>query len=662
MKERRFGRSAVVGIVAGISLVAVSAIGGSSGGAAGGGPLVSGPIQAKARVSPLPTSQCLSQIGIHCYSPYQFESAYRLGGLHAAGIDGSGETIAIVDSFGSPTIASDLHVFDQTFGVSNPYGVPIDPAIAQDPSLTIITPAGTPPAFDPTDSDMVGWAEETTLDVEWAHVIAPEAKILLVETPVSETEGVQGFPEIVTAENYVIDHHLANVISQSFGATEETFPSTASLLALRSAFQNAQRNGVTVLGASGDDGSTDAELNLVDLYPMQVTSWPASDPLVTSIGGTQLNLSDAGNRLSPDVVWNDGFGASGGGKSVIFNRPSFQNGDGSVVGNARGVPDVSMNAAVDGGVWVYYTFITPTSPFHIFGGTSAATPEFSGLVAMADQVAGQSLGTINNELYKIPYGGGLVDVTSGNNDLGSFTNSDGTTQDVPGFDALPGYDLATGLGTIDAARFVPALAAGASGPAGPPRFLFPFAPPWLPGPGGSVSCTGAMTFAAVRSDVHVTRGSSCSITDSTINGNVTVDPGGSLTLQGVTVGNDIHSHGSVVSIGPDSAGSPTIVGHDVEIANGVAGPANVLCGAQIGNNLDVHDNRNETVIGVSGACTTGNSVGNDTNVYNNRVTGGPSAVIAGNTVSHNLLCILNTPAPTGGGNTAAHKTGQCAAF
>src|SRR5207237_3782616 len=115
-----------------------------------------------------------------------------------------------------------------------------------------------------------------------------------VETPVSETEGVQGFPEIVAAENYVIDHHLANVISQSFGATEPTFPTRQSLLDLRSAFVNANKNDVTVLGASGDEGSTDFESNLQDLYPFQVNSWPSSDPLVTSIGGTKLTLDDAG--------------------------------------------------------------------------------------------------------------------------------------------------------------------------------------------------------------------------------------------------------------------------------------------------------------------------------------------------------------------------------
>ena len=153
------------------------------------------------------------------------------------------------------------------------------------------------PPFDPTNSDMVGWAQETTLDVEWAHVIAPKANILLVETPVSETEGVTGFPEIVAAENYVIDNHLASVISQSFGATEQTFPDTQ--VAARPAERVPERgrsNDVTVLGASGDEGSTDFKLNLEDLYPMQVNSWPSSDPLVTSIGGTQMNLDDAGNR------------------------------------------------------------------------------------------------------------------------------------------------------------------------------------------------------------------------------------------------------------------------------------------------------------------------------------------------------------------------------
>jgi subtilase family serine protease len=501
---------------------------------------------AKKSTQPRPTSSCVSTYGIRCYSPAQFANAYRLNELAAAGIDGSGQTIAIVDSYGSPTIANDLHQFDQTFGVSNPWGVPVDPAIAQDPKLTIIQPAGAVPAFDVSNSDMVGWAEETTLDVEWAHVMAPKANILLVETPTSETEGTAGFPEIVKAENYVIKHHLASVITQSFGATENTFPNTQSLLKLRSAFVNAQKHHVTVLGASGDEGSTDYQLNGEDLYTKQVNSWPSSDPLVTSIGGTQMNLDDSGSRLSPDVVWNDSAigiqAAGGGGQSHIFKRPAFQNGVKSIAGAARATPDVSFNAAVDGGVWVYYTFVGPTSPYHIFGGTSAASPEFAGVVAMADQVAKHPLGNINNALYKIPYGGGLVDVTSGNNDIGPFENSDGMTYHVPGFDALTGYDMASGLGTVDPARFVAALANGASGTK--PR------PP--------VKCTGAMSFASFVGNLVVPKGKTCTLTDSVVRQDAQVN--GSLTLNGSTIGHDVQLHkGGSFTENADAGGEPSIV-------------------------------------------------------------------------------------------------------
>ncbi len=138
----------------------------------------------------------------------------------------------------------DLQVFDRTYGLPDP------------PSFKEITPAGALPPYTATD-DQVGWAGETTLDVEYAHTIAPGANILLVATPVAEDEGTSGFPEIVTAEKYVIDHHLGGVISQSFGATEETFPTAQSLLALRGAFIDAYANGVTVLAATGDSGAAE---------------------------------------------------------------------------------------------------------------------------------------------------------------------------------------------------------------------------------------------------------------------------------------------------------------------------------------------------------------------------------------------------------------------
>jgi subtilase family serine protease len=391
----------------------------------------------------------VSAANIHCYSPGQFENAYGLASLHAAGIDGRGTTIAIVESFGSPTIATDLHAFDQAFAQPSNPNIPPDPAIAQDPQLTIIQPVGAVPAFDPTKPDRIPWAQETTLDVEWAHVFAPRANILLVETPTDETEGVQGFPEIVAAENYVIDHGLATVISQSFGATEDTFPTPQSLLNLRSAFENARAHNVTVLASSGDAGATNFLADQSCCYNHVVNMWPASDPLVTSVGGTQLTLDNAGNRLGPDVVWNDGHGATGGAPSDVFRRPGFQARVQQVTGAWRGTADISMSAAVDGGVWTYYTFVTPASPFHIIGGTSESAPEFSGIVAMGAQVAGHSLGLINNTLYHLRYGAdGLVDVTSGNNSFAGVT----------GFNATPGYDLASGVGTVNAPNFVSALA------------------------------------------------------------------------------------------------------------------------------------------------------------------------------------------------------------
>src|SRR5262249_24791332 len=152
-------------------------------------------------LTPPTTATCEAQRHIACYQPFQLQKAYDLAPLFGRGIDGRGRTIVIVDSFGSPTIADDLKTFDQTFGLPDP------------PSFRVIQPAGAVPAFpqDPFGvGDRLGWAGETTLDVEWAHVIAPGARILLVETPTSETEGVQGFPEIVRAENFVIEHGLGD--------------------------------------------------------------------------------------------------------------------------------------------------------------------------------------------------------------------------------------------------------------------------------------------------------------------------------------------------------------------------------------------------------------------------------------------------------------------
>ena len=416
-------------------------------------PDVGGPILGTKQLpAPLTTTECQTEIGINCYTPVQYRVAYDLNSLYsgqATGrpITGAGKTIVIVDSYGSPTIQSDLQTFDAEFGFPNP-------------SLTIRQFGAIPP-FDPTNSTMVGWALETTLDVEYAHSIAPGANIVLAETPVAETEGVTGFPEMMKAEESLINAGVGDVISQSFGATENTFPgfssgNFSSLLDLRYAFKDAFVHHVTVLAGSGDEGATNDESDGETLYPYRVNSWPSSDPLVTSVGGTMLDLNNAGDRLAPDTVWNDGFGASGGGYSAVFSRPLYQIGVARVVGHHRGTPDISMTAAVNGGAWVYESFAGLGGPgWYIVGGTSEATPIMAGIVALADQQAGHRLGLINPALYllgALQRAGvprtGIVSVTSGNNSFGGVT----------GFDAAPGYNLATGWGTIDAARFVPALA------------------------------------------------------------------------------------------------------------------------------------------------------------------------------------------------------------
>jgi subtilase family serine protease len=403
------------------------------------------------------TADCEAAFQVACYAPFQLQKAYKLNPLFDQGLNGKGRTIAIVDSFGSPTIEQDLAQFDTDFGLQAP------------PSLKVIHPAGAPPPFDPNDDDMVGWAYETTLDVEWAHALAPKAKILLVETPVSETEGLTGIPEIVKSENFVINHDMADVISQSFGATEETFPSSFAIMQQRSAFQNAAQHGVSVLAASGDSGPTDYQLDLEHLYTTPVVGWPGSDPLVTSVGGTQLHLDADGNRTAPDNVWNDSFNpnvagpepsaiAGGSGRSHVFARPNYQNRVRSTVGSARAQADVSMSAACDGGVLVYVGFTNDENGYHVICGTSEATPEFSAVVAIAAQAAGHSLGLLNPTLYDLSAqrAKGLVDVTRGDNTV-TFTQ-DGQTYTIPGDAAGRGYDLPTGVGTPNAKALVKELA------------------------------------------------------------------------------------------------------------------------------------------------------------------------------------------------------------
>jgi subtilase family serine protease len=446
-----------------------------------------------------PTQAQCNSVGRRCFSPQAIQAAYNLAPLYAGGKDGTGRTIAIVDSYGSDTMAHDLHVFNQAFHLApmcGEEGVTCTPGM---PKFSELSLQGSPATKAPPSTshgtgqeDKSAWALEVALDVETSHAIAPGANILLVHTPTAETLGVQGFPQMMAAEKYVVDNHLADVISQSFASAEDAFGSQQSLEKLRYAFKAAAANGVTVLGSSGDGGTANARKTPVgkggSTIPYPTVEWPASDPLVTGVGGTYLctdatntttrvadNISPPANCTSAaaqgqaEVAWI----AAGGGFSHVFSRPTYQDllpaGSTAIPVGARGVPDIGLQASARTGALVYLTLppdgnsglICGSAPcstgWYDIGGTSLSCPQWAGLVAIGAQIAGHGLGQINPALYDLAsdpatYAADFYDVTVGNNQA---------NPDVPGYDATPGWDPITGLGTPNAANLVPDLAASA---------------------------------------------------------------------------------------------------------------------------------------------------------------------------------------------------------
>lgn len=451
-----------------------------------------------------PSQAACNAVGRRCFNPTAMHNSYNYATLLAAGNEGQGKTIAIVDSFGSSTIRNDLSVFNTAFGLPHMCGeTPAVNCLSTTPRFNILEVQGSPPPNPPPPNNGTGqenhnlWDLEVSLDVEWAHATAPLANILLVTTPTAETLGVQGFQQMMNAEQYVIDHHLADVISQSFGAGEGSFHNgLASLNQLRQSFVDAQANHVTVLASSGDGGTTNPYKEPVKnpaVIPYPSIIWPASDPLVTAVGGTYLCTNAVTgmtvDSVSPpstcqsnpgvrEVGWIDG----GGGYSILFPRPTFQNAlppgstyVGSSAGapgpntNMRGIPDIAYQASSRTGVLVYMTEAATTtsgtgcggaSPcstgWYVVGGTSSGSPQWAGLVALADQMAGRDLGYINPALYKIAsnpaqYTKDYFDVTVGNNQ----------TSSIPGYSASRGWDAVTGLGTPNVANLLPDLIAAA---------------------------------------------------------------------------------------------------------------------------------------------------------------------------------------------------------
>ncbi len=383
-----------------------------------------------------PPSVCEQVYGLACYTPSEIKTAYDV----PSQFNGSGQTIVIVDAFGSPTIQSDLHVFDTVMGLP-------------DPAFDIQYPGGQPSAFDGSNNRS-GWAGETSLDVEWAHAIAPAATIHLVIAKTNSST------DISTAEAYAMQTYPGSVISMSFGAGEPAIPGGANNSHLQhddKFFQQAQHQNTTLIASAGDTGATNGTGTLT-------AEFPASDPSVLSVGGTDLFMSDAG-VYQQETVWNDtvsslcpfgcyygAFGVTGGAPSRLFRAPSYQ--QSLFHPDTRETADVSYNAGVYTAVLVAEGFNSPGQVgFYFVGGTSAGAPQWAGIIALANQAAGHSLGFVNKSLYHIakngPYASAFHDVTVGNNALFS----------LPGENAGPGYDMPTGLGSPNVANLITALTA-----------------------------------------------------------------------------------------------------------------------------------------------------------------------------------------------------------
>lgn len=381
---------------------------------------------------------------IYCYTPHALRVAYGMEALTEQGFTGKGQTVIDIVSYGSPTLQQDIDVFDKQFGL---------PAI----TISVVSPLGTVP-FNAKNNDMVGWAAETELDVEIIHAIAPGAGIVVMTSPVDETEGTIGLPQFLQLEQYAVAHHLGQIFSQSFVASETTLADNAGqqLVKTYTNFyqQITTKQGFTIVSGSGDHGATDfRDIAATQFSATPIVNFPADVPWVTAVGGTTLRR---GPSSYDEVAWS----GSGGGFSKFFSEPAFQEGLPQTLqrqlAGRRGLPDIAADANPSTGMAFYFA-----GQWGLTGGTSASTPLWAGMIAVADQMAGHPLGFINPVLYKLAtsskYAQDFRDITIGNN-----TFSQRALQ-VQGFEAMPGWDAVTGLGAPHAEQLLPDLVAAMKG-------------------------------------------------------------------------------------------------------------------------------------------------------------------------------------------------------
>ena len=366
---------------------------------------------------------------IQCYTPGQYQVAYGVAPLLRSGITGRGETVVMPELANRPgpnftDIRKDLAAFDSKFGL---------PAAKLKVTTTL---AG-------ASAPYVAGTEEVE-DTEIVHTIAPGASLDVVLVPANAITSAANFTAAVTGLLHVaITQHTA-VVSISGSHGEHLF-TPAQVASLHAALRQAAEHQVTVVASSGDTGV------ISDNGPPKQVSLPASDPLVLGAGGTALGANTFTGAYHGEMAWNADTAASAGGYSSLFPRPAYQDGV-ARIGRMRGVPDVAADADSTTAMSLLFTGGVPLPA----QGTSAATPLWAAVIALADQDAGQHLGFVNPAIYAIArgpaYHRAFHDVTTGDNSVfwptGLFT----------GYTAGPGWDPVTGWGSPNAQYLVALLA------------------------------------------------------------------------------------------------------------------------------------------------------------------------------------------------------------
>ncbi|MGZ4150752.1 MAG: S53 family peptidase, partial [Actinomycetota bacterium] len=340
------------------------------------------------------------------YTPAQLQSAYGIADAIAAGNDGTGVTVAIVDAYASPTIQKDLDTYSSRHGL---------------PQLNIAQ-ITQPPSRGKASSQQ-GWYGEETLDVEAVHSMAPGAKILYWGA--QSSRGV----DLRAAQTDIVDNARATIMTDSWGALGEQIPPSA-IAADNQLFIQAGIEGIGVYFSSGDNGDEKAILGYIS------TDWPAGSAFVTAVGGTSLAL-DQSNQYLFETAWGtaganlknghwapappgDYFFGSGGGTDIVTPQPTWQAGvvpaalSGRWGGVNRVEPDVSLDADPYTGFKTGETGVFPTGKLRYAesgsGGTSLSSPLFAGIMALADQLAGSPHGFVNPALYALAGSAAFHDV------------------------------------------------------------------------------------------------------------------------------------------------------------------------------------------------------------------------------------------------------------